>query len=47
MKEHGGDIVAYNHIEGGAVFVLKLPIAGREKNSGETAISSNHAGWEH
>ncbi len=28
VKEHGGDIVAFNHRQGGAVFQVKLPIAG-------------------
>jgi two-component system NtrC family sensor kinase len=31
VKEHGGDIVAFNHEQGGAVFQLKLPIGGARK----------------
>jgi two-component system NtrC family sensor kinase len=31
VKEHGGDIVAFNHEQGGAVFQLKLPIVGTRK----------------
>jgi PAS domain S-box-containing protein len=31
VKEHGGDIVACNHEQGGAVFLIKLPIAGPPK----------------
>jgi two-component system NtrC family sensor kinase len=34
VKGHGGDIVAFNHEEGGAVFQLKLPVAGGRKLSG-------------
>ncbi len=33
VKEHGGDIIAFNHKEGGAVFQLKLPIAGAQKRA--------------
>jgi two-component system NtrC family sensor kinase len=33
VKEHGGDIVAFNHEKGGAVVQLKLPMAGRGKPS--------------
>jgi two-component system NtrC family sensor kinase len=33
VKGHGGDIIAFNHQEGGAVFRLKLPIAGGQKLS--------------
>jgi PAS domain S-box-containing protein len=29
VKEHGGDIIAFNYEKGGAVVQLKLPIAGR------------------
>lgn len=28
VKEHGGDIVAFNHEQGGAVFQIRLPISG-------------------
>jgi signal transduction histidine kinase len=28
VKEHGGDILAFNHEEGGAVLQLKLPVTG-------------------
>jgi PAS domain S-box-containing protein len=31
VKEHGGDIIACNHEQGGAVFLLKLPITGPQK----------------
>jgi len=34
VKEHGGDIVAFNHEQGGAVFQIKLPIGGPKKSSG-------------
>jgi len=37
VKEHGGDILAFNHEQGGAVFQLKLPIAGAQKPSGGSA----------
>jgi two-component system NtrC family sensor kinase len=33
VKEHGGDIVAFNHEDGGAVFQLKLPIGGNPRPS--------------
>lgn len=32
VKEHGGEIVAFNHVQGGAVFQLKLPVAGPQKS---------------
>ena len=35
VKGHGGDIIAFNHEEGGAVFRLKLPIAGAQKFSSD------------
>jgi two-component system NtrC family sensor kinase len=35
VKGHGGDIIAFNHEEGGAVFRLKLPIAGAQKLSSD------------
>jgi two-component system NtrC family sensor kinase len=31
VKEHGGDIFAFNHEQGGAVFQLKLPVTAPEK----------------
>ena len=31
VKEHGGDILAFNHAQGGAVLQLKLPIGGAKK----------------
>jgi C4-dicarboxylate-specific signal transduction histidine kinase len=34
VKEHGGDIVAFNHEQGGAVFQLKLPVTGPRKSAG-------------
>ncbi len=40
VKEHGGDIVAFNHEAGGAVFQLKLPIAATEKFSSSTETIS-------
>jgi two-component system NtrC family sensor kinase len=42
VKGHGGDIVAFNHEEGGAVFQLKLPIAGVRKLSG--VLEATHIG---
>jgi signal transduction histidine kinase len=27
VQEHGGDIIAANHPEGGAVFTVELPVA--------------------
>jgi two-component system NtrC family sensor kinase len=33
VKEHGGDIVARNHELGGAVFLIKLPIAGPSRST--------------
>ncbi len=33
VKEHRGDILAFNHEEGGAVFQIKLPVAGNHKPS--------------
>jgi len=32
VKEHGGDISAFNHEQGGAVFVLNLPITSTQKS---------------
>jgi two-component system, NtrC family, sensor kinase len=29
VKEHGGDIVAHNHADGGAVLEVRLPVAGQ------------------
>jgi two-component system NtrC family sensor kinase len=31
IKEHGGDIVAHNHPEGGAVLEVRVPVAGQNK----------------
>ena len=31
VKEHGGDILAFNHEQGGAVLQLKLPVGGTQK----------------
>jgi two-component system NtrC family sensor kinase len=31
VKEHGGDILAFNHAQGGAVLQLKLPVGGAKK----------------
>ncbi|HEY3926990.1 MAG TPA: ATP-binding protein [Candidatus Koribacter sp.] len=31
VKEHGGDIVAFNHPQGGAVFQVRLPLTGKER----------------
>ncbi len=31
VKEHGGDIAAFNHEQGGAVLQLKLPVGGLQK----------------
>jgi len=31
VKEHGGDILAFNHGQGGAVLQLKLPLSGAKK----------------
>jgi two-component system NtrC family sensor kinase len=36
IKEHGGDIIAFNHEDGGALFQLKLPIAGPQKLQADT-----------
>jgi two-component system NtrC family sensor kinase len=33
VKEHGGDINAFNHEQGGAVFQIKLPLTGQQKAS--------------
>jgi two-component system NtrC family sensor kinase len=35
VKEHGGDINAFNHQQGGAVFQVKLPLAGKQKTSSD------------
>jgi two-component system NtrC family sensor kinase len=35
VKEHGGDINAFNHEQGGAVFQIKLPLAGHQKVSSD------------
>jgi len=43
VKEHGGDILAFNHEQGGAVFQLKLPIAGAQKPSGGAAAAQTAA----
>jgi two-component system NtrC family sensor kinase len=37
VKEHGGDIIAFNHEQGGAVFQLRLPIAGPQKATSSVA----------
>jgi two-component system NtrC family sensor kinase len=37
VKEHGGNIIAFNHEQGGAVFQLKLPVAGLQKSSRHSA----------
>jgi two-component system NtrC family sensor kinase len=37
VKEHGGDITAFNHENGGAVFQLKLPISGPPKSHNRVA----------
>jgi len=31
VKEHGGDISAFNHEEGGAVFLLQIPITASQR----------------
>jgi two-component system NtrC family sensor kinase len=31
VKEHGGDIIAHNHAEGGAVLEVRVPVAGQNK----------------
>jgi two-component system NtrC family sensor kinase len=33
VKEHGGDISAFNHEEGGAVFLLQIPITASQRGS--------------
>jgi two-component system NtrC family sensor kinase len=33
IKEHGGDIVAFNHEQGGAVLQLMLPVTGSRKGA--------------
>jgi two-component system NtrC family sensor kinase len=38
VKGHGGDIVAYNHVQGGAVLQLKLPIAGPPKTPAQPSV---------
>ena len=40
VKEHGGDIQAYNHEQGGAVFRVKLPFAHGNKRT-ETTTSGD------
>ena len=47
VKEHGGDIVAFNHEQGGAVFQVKLPVEGGQLPVGASnreAISQCSAG---
>ena len=34
VKEHGGDILAFNHERGGAVLQLKLPVGGTQRAPG-------------
>jgi two-component system NtrC family sensor kinase len=46
VKEHGGDILAFNHEQGGAVFQLKLPIAGAPKPSASPEAVRPAAGRE-
>jgi PAS domain S-box-containing protein len=36
VKEHGGDILAFNHASGGAVFRIKLPFAVERRSSERT-----------
>ncbi len=43
VKEHGGDIVAFNHEQGGAVFQVKLPIEGGQVSSGAIESGGNVA----
>jgi signal transduction histidine kinase len=33
VKEHGGDISAFNHVDKGAVFLVKLPIASPQNSA--------------
>ncbi len=43
VKEHGGDIVAFNHSQGGAVFQIKLPIAGPQISCKQAKAGGNSA----
>jgi PAS domain S-box-containing protein len=39
VKEHGGDILAFNHEQGGAVFRVKLPFALGQRRGDQTGSS--------
>jgi len=41
VKEHGGEITAYNHPDGGAVFRLSLPISAKSAQTTRDAIRAN------
>jgi len=41
VKEHGGDIRAYNHPQGGAVVEVKLPVAAAEPKADETHAAAH------
>jgi two-component system NtrC family sensor kinase len=43
VKEHGGDILAFNHAGGGAVFQLKLPIGGPQKGTNHSPAPASNA----
>jgi two-component system NtrC family sensor kinase len=43
VKEHGGDILAFNHEQGGAVIQLELPITGPQKSPDQTVLTRNPA----
>jgi C4-dicarboxylate-specific signal transduction histidine kinase len=43
VKEHDGDILAFNHEQGGAVLQLRLPITGPQKSPDPTALTPKPA----
>ncbi len=43
VKEHGGDIIAFNHRQGGAVFQIKLPLASGPVSATATKPDGNAA----
>jgi PAS domain S-box-containing protein len=44
VQEHGGEIVAANHPEGGAVFTIELPVHSLTHRSRKTAVIGHLAG---
>jgi two-component system, NtrC family, sensor kinase len=39
VKEHGGDIVAHNHPDGGAVLEVRIPVTGQSKAAAEAEMA--------